>query len=338
MAFGAARKPSMDGSLSERSSSTGSSLGTAASGALSPAPSAEQPLPNPASPSLEPSPDPPQPAAAEQADAASGVVGPATPRLEAEPTPANAPLAGEAAEKHLPAKKDGGAAPGAAPVVVLPHRAFAVPPKRLKLESFDKMIGKQPNSIRAVRLHAPPQQRAYLPQWLASPLGMRPRASAPSTPLPPVAERPLDRSADCAASSSNPSPRPSLVGMEAGLAGAPGGLRRTVSSEAVLAASLQDLLRRPTVGLPLGRRSADFSGDGAGGLVSPAVQHGARRRHEAVLWAERRGAAAAAKGRQDGPRSCPASPPMLRSAFAGAAAEAAGGMPRASLDGGCHMV
>ncbi|KAK9823645.1 hypothetical protein WJX72_004414 [[Myrmecia] bisecta] len=47
------------------------------------------------------------------------------------------------------------------------------PPKRLKLKSFDKIIGKQPNTVHHVRLHAAPTQKPYLPQWLASPLGFR---------------------------------------------------------------------------------------------------------------------------------------------------------------------
>ena len=43
---------------------------------------------------------------------------------------------------------------------------------KTKLESFDKIIGRAPNTPHHVSLQAAPTQKAYLPQWLASPLGM----------------------------------------------------------------------------------------------------------------------------------------------------------------------
>ena len=46
--------------------------------------------------------------------------------------------------------------------------------KKSKLESFDKIIGRAPNTPHHVSLRAAPAQKAYLPQWLASPLGMQP--------------------------------------------------------------------------------------------------------------------------------------------------------------------
>ena len=46
--------------------------------------------------------------------------------------------------------------------------------KKSKLESFDKIIGRAPNTPHHVSLQAGPTQKAYLPQWLASPLGMQP--------------------------------------------------------------------------------------------------------------------------------------------------------------------
>ena len=45
--------------------------------------------------------------------------------------------------------------------------------KKPKLESFDKIIGRPPNTPHHVTLQAAPTQKAYLPQWLASPLGMQ---------------------------------------------------------------------------------------------------------------------------------------------------------------------
>ena len=45
---------------------------------------------------------------------------------------------------------------------------------KTKLESFDKIIGRAPNTPHHVSLQAAPTQKAYLPQWLASPLGMQP--------------------------------------------------------------------------------------------------------------------------------------------------------------------
>lgn len=45
--------------------------------------------------------------------------------------------------------------------------------KRLKLSSFDKLIGKPANRIHQVRLHAEPAHKSSLPHWLAYPLGMR---------------------------------------------------------------------------------------------------------------------------------------------------------------------
>ena len=46
--------------------------------------------------------------------------------------------------------------------------------KKPKLESFDKIIGRAPNTPHHVSLQAAPTQKAILPQWLASPLGMQP--------------------------------------------------------------------------------------------------------------------------------------------------------------------
>ena len=46
--------------------------------------------------------------------------------------------------------------------------------KKTKLESFDKIIGRAPNTPHHVSLQAAPTQKALLPQWLASPLGMQP--------------------------------------------------------------------------------------------------------------------------------------------------------------------
>lgn len=43
---------------------------------------------------------------------------------------------------------------------------------KTKLESFDKIIGRAPNTPHHVSLQAAPTQKAYLPHWLASPLGM----------------------------------------------------------------------------------------------------------------------------------------------------------------------
>lgn len=45
--------------------------------------------------------------------------------------------------------------------------------KKPKLESFDKIIGRPPDTPHHVSLQAAPTQKAYLPQWLASPLGMQ---------------------------------------------------------------------------------------------------------------------------------------------------------------------
>lgn len=45
---------------------------------------------------------------------------------------------------------------------------------KTKLESFDKIIGRAPNTPHHVSLQAAPTQKAYLPHWLASPLGMHP--------------------------------------------------------------------------------------------------------------------------------------------------------------------
>ncbi|KAL0020959.1 hypothetical protein WJX79_009568 [Trebouxia sp. C0005] len=53
--------------------------------------------------------------------------------------------------------------------------------KKLKLESFDKIIGRPPNHPHHVSLQAAPTQKAYLPQWLASPLGMQPSQRTAST-------------------------------------------------------------------------------------------------------------------------------------------------------------
>lgn len=43
---------------------------------------------------------------------------------------------------------------------------------KTKLDSFDKIIGRAPNTPHHVSLQAAPTQKAYLPHWLASPLGM----------------------------------------------------------------------------------------------------------------------------------------------------------------------
>ena len=53
--------------------------------------------------------------------------------------------------------------------------------KKPKLESFDKIIGRPPNTPHHVSLQAAPTQKAYLPQWLASPLGMQPPQRTAST-------------------------------------------------------------------------------------------------------------------------------------------------------------
>ena len=53
--------------------------------------------------------------------------------------------------------------------------------KKPKLESFDKIIGRPPNTPHHVSLQAAPTQKAYLPQWLASPLGMQASQHASST-------------------------------------------------------------------------------------------------------------------------------------------------------------
>jgi len=53
--------------------------------------------------------------------------------------------------------------------------------KKPKLESFDKIIGRPPNTPHHVSLQAAPTQKAYLPQWLASPLGMQPSQRTAST-------------------------------------------------------------------------------------------------------------------------------------------------------------
>ncbi|DBA74413.1 TPA: hypothetical protein ACH3X1_011168 [Trebouxia sp. C0004] len=50
-----------------------------------------------------------------------------------------------------------------------------------KLESFDKIIGRPPNTPHHVSLQAAPTQKAYLPQWLASPLGMQSSQRTTST-------------------------------------------------------------------------------------------------------------------------------------------------------------
>lgn len=79
-------------------------------------------------------------------------------------------------------------AQGGPPPVVAPPPAR----RRAKLESLDKLIGQQPDVVHHVRLHAAPSQRAYLPQWLAAPLGRRKPDQAPSAAgpgaLPPIAE------------------------------------------------------------------------------------------------------------------------------------------------------
>ena len=51
-------------------------------------------------------------------------------------------------------------------------QALGNPAKRLKLESFDTIIGKAPNTVHHVCLGPPmePVQRAALPQWLSTPL------------------------------------------------------------------------------------------------------------------------------------------------------------------------
>ena len=70
----------------------------------------------------------------------------------------------------------------------------AVPPsppqarRRAKLESLDKLIGQQP--VHHVRLHAAPSQRAYLPQWLAAPLGRARGAAAGAPKQPPPGPSP----------------------------------------------------------------------------------------------------------------------------------------------------
>lgn len=53
--------------------------------------------------------------------------------------------------------------------------------KKAKLESFDKIIGRPPNTPHHVSLQAAPTQKAYLPQWLASPLGMQASQRSSST-------------------------------------------------------------------------------------------------------------------------------------------------------------
>ena len=55
--------------------------------------------------------------------------------------------------------------------------------KKPKLQSFDKIIGRPPNMPHHVSLQAAPTQKAYLPQWLASPLGMH--ASQPTSSTVP---------------------------------------------------------------------------------------------------------------------------------------------------------
>ena len=55
--------------------------------------------------------------------------------------------------------------------------------KKPKLESFDKIIGRPPNTPHHVSLQAAPTQKAYLPQWLASPLGMQAPQRASSTAM-----------------------------------------------------------------------------------------------------------------------------------------------------------
>lgn len=62
-------------------------------------------------------------------------------------------------------------------------QALSNPAKRLKLESFDTMIGKAPNTVHHVCLSPPmePVQRAALPQWLSTPLTLpRLRSMEPS--------------------------------------------------------------------------------------------------------------------------------------------------------------
>ena len=62
-------------------------------------------------------------------------------------------------------------------------QALSNPAKRLKLESFDTMIGKAPNAVHHVCLSPPmePVQRAALPQWLSTPLTLpRLRSMEPS--------------------------------------------------------------------------------------------------------------------------------------------------------------
>lgn len=67
--------------------------------------------------------------------------------------------------------------------------------KKPKLESFDKIIGRPPNTPHHVSLQAAPTQKAYLPQWLASPLGMQPSQRTASTAIPTLHPKtPGDRS------------------------------------------------------------------------------------------------------------------------------------------------
>lgn len=69
--------------------------------------------------------------------------------------------------------------------------------RRPKLESFDKMIGNPANTPHHISLQAAPEaHKPYLPQWLASPLGMHAthRTPAPGqAPAPPAASASASR-------------------------------------------------------------------------------------------------------------------------------------------------
>ncbi|KAK9847215.1 hypothetical protein WJX84_009767 [Apatococcus fuscideae] len=114
--------------------------------------------------------------------------------------------------------------PSAIEVLGLP--TLSNPAKRLKLESFDTMIGKAPNAVHHVCLSPPmePVQRAALPQWLSTPLTLpRLRSMEPSADgsqgmlsywpsFGPLSQgSPLDRTRSSSLSGSQPSRHPSML-------------------------------------------------------------------------------------------------------------------------------
>lgn len=116
-----------------------------------------------AQPAFRPPHQTPQPSQRTSADSVSGQSA-AGPSSSGEPPPANLALVHFAKQSEVERLQ-----------------------RKPKLESFDKIIGNPANTPHHISLQAAPAQKAYLPQWLASPLGMHAtqRTPAPQGHLPP---------------------------------------------------------------------------------------------------------------------------------------------------------